>query len=158
WQQLTEKTAKSEARASARTRAGHKARNKQDSTSIETDTPAGTMTTGHPEYEVFGNDEHENTGTEMARTSVEDTNTGLDSGNSDVATGNNGSEPDVDHINTGSQGGDGSSAEATNNGPASVVARSNATYYQETSTTTTTTTADQFAEDRDRDQDPGALD
>ena len=155
WQQLTEKTAKIEARASARSRAGHKARSKQDDTSTSMDDPAAMLTIGQSREVAFDRGEHNPHDMEDTQTSVEHTNNGSGVQNGDVATGNNGSKPDVGDTNTGLQGGDGSSAEATNNGPASVVARSNATYYQETSTTTTTTTADEFAGNED--QTPGPL-
>jgi hypothetical protein len=138
WQELTDKTAKIEARASARSRAGHKARGKQAA-----DTPVSPtlMTTGHSDAELLGNDERLVEGPQNEKTSDAQTNNGLGSHSSAVASGNSGSGIDVDPVNTGSQGGDTSSAETTNNGQESVVAPSNATYYQEISTTTTTSSS-----------------
>ena len=139
WQELTEKTARIEARASARSKAGHKSRGKQEQSENGHGPSGAEMTAGHSNNRSFDPAKHSNGDMQIVQTSVAHSNAGPDVENRDVATGNSGSESDVDHINTGSQGGDASSAEATNNGPASVVAPSNATYYQETSTTTTTT-------------------
>jgi hypothetical protein len=150
WQELTEKTARIEARASARSKAGHKSRGKQEQTENGQDTFGAGMTAGHSDVDAFDTTEHNNEGMQDVQTSVAHSNAGPDFENRDVATGNNGSEPDVDHTNTGSRGGDASSAEATNNGPASVVAPSNATYYQEISTTTTTTVGSDVISDNGR--------
>ncbi|MBA2454195.1 MAG: hypothetical protein H0V47_13570 [Chloroflexia bacterium] len=166
WQALTDKTSKIEARASARTRAGHKARGKQAGSpnpaakDDETNTPdtehptlfGPLMTAGHLENDTLPNTERTGGEHGLAATSVASTNDGLTSRNNDVATGNTGLETDVEETNTGLQGGDDSSAEETNTGPASVVARSNATYHQEISTTTTTTTG-ATSHDRDNDDD-----
>jgi hypothetical protein len=158
WQQLTEKTARTEAKASARTRAGHKSRNKMELPADDDTVLVAEMTTGHFHDIVLHAHEHNDKANRQNGTSVAFTNNGSSTKNSDVASGNNGSEPDVDLINTGSQGGDESSAEATNNGPASVVERSNATYYQETSTTTTTTNRPEFAGDNFREPDQPVAD
>ncbi len=168
WQALTDKTSKIEARASARSRAGHKARDKKtEPAATETaqaedlDTPeeapstsAGPlMTSGHLGDDPFSVSEHPAGNDGQTETTVAHDNNGSTSQKSDVATSNTGLETDVDAINTGLKGGDESSAEPTNNGQPSVVARSNATYYQEISTTTTTTTG---AKHDDRDDSQGA--
>lgn len=171
WQALTDKTSKIEARASARTRAGHKAREKQAEPTRSTttaegpDTPSngsdsGTstiiaqeMTAGQFLDVSLTQDEQQASAHDLADTSVAATNDGSATPKSDVATGNTGLETDVDTINTGLKSGDESSAEATNTGPASVVARSNATYHQEISTTTTTTTGAKAHDRDDKDKD-----
>jgi hypothetical protein len=149
WQKLAAKTARIEARASARTRAGHQARAGQtprkETPSTEPDSVDHAMTSGHLKDGTLSNGQHAEGKQHRQQTSVASVNNGLHPIETSVAATNNGFDLDVATANNGLQGGEESSAETTNNGQASVVAPGNTTYYQEIPTTTTTTTGSETA-------------
>lgn len=144
WQQLAAKTARIEERASARSRAGHKARTGQTAPAAASSDPDSTiaarMTTGHYADTALPETQQSDGGGHHHQTVVAGCNNGLHDNTTNVAATNNGSGAGVEPTNTGLQGGEESSAETTNNGQPSVVAPGNTTYHQEISTTTTTTT------------------
>ncbi|MGD9857350.1 MAG: hypothetical protein AB7U20_20600 [Planctomycetaceae bacterium] len=123
WELLAARTAQEEARASARTRAGHKSRKGGTGLQIiDTETPS-----------VTGNDS-ESVGTStVAQTSVEQSN--------------NGSEIDVERSNRGSARKPRTSVAASNDGGPTDVAPTNTTYHQEITTTTTGKDESQKADD-----------
>lgn len=141
WQELQERTRAIEARASARTRAGHQSR---------ANTAAGNPRTMpdpmSPEAEqtddpLLPSTQQNVTDDEPAPTSVGEFNTGSQSSTSAVVEPTNtGSKSAVDAANTGSEPLQPTSVAVTSNGRKRVVGPSNTTYDQADLTTTTTTT------------------
>ncbi len=119
WQQLAQRAAEEEARASARTRAGHTRRRQLQS--------PGTVTPSHPQAGHA----------ESPSTFVDESNHGSQL---DVAPSNNGPPPVVVESSSCWIASAPSSVGEGNDDGRSSVAQSNRTYYQEQDTTTTTDT------------------
>lgn len=113
WQLLAARTAQEEARASARTRAGHKSRK----------SAAGLTVVDQKAPAVTGNDS-DSVGTEVAE-------------QTSVALSNNGLDIDVERSNRGSKENQRTSVAASNAGEPTDVAPTNTTYHQSKTTTTT---------------------
>ena len=114
WQKLAAKTEADEARASARTKAGHQARKKKTD-HLTPVSPIATATTRNDSDDVAIDSPHETI----------------------VAATNKGLAVDVELTNTGSTVESVASVDPTNVAGPTVVAQSNRTYYQENTTTTT---------------------
>ncbi len=117
WQQLAQRVAEEEARASARTRAGHARRRQLQSPDL--------VTPSHPQVGHA----------ERTSTSVDESNPGLQL---DVAPSNNGPPSGVGESSSGSIASEPSTVGAGNDERRSSVAHSNRTYDQQRDTTTTT--------------------
>ncbi len=161
WQKLAAKAAKQEARASARTKAGHRSRaRQQDASTTEeeaapsntneeippeaTGTPHGTtrdialMTDGHDSRRALVSAERRSSDGPETTTTVDRSNNGS------VATddkSNNGFDVPAEPGNNGLSSPERGSVASANNGCESSVEPGNTMYYQSPSTTTTTTTS-----------------
>ena len=144
WQRLTERAARDEARASARTKAGHarrtpdgSERQKYDTTGKEDNSPSANHREGNQATTVGEN----NTASETI-----------------VGRSNNGLASTADLTNSGFVPEEASIDDQTNEAPASAVGQSNPTYDQSGSTTTTTdfTEANADEEAGDERADPSA--
>ncbi len=135
WQRLAEKALKEEARASARTKAGHAKRSKATKEQSNPSDDIGTQQEHDSDVSTIsataGGDESDN------QTSVEGSNNGS---SMDVASTNSGSHGAVDSGNSGLAGDRATIADQRNEGEQSGVDQSNTTYYESSLTTTTTTT------------------
>ena len=151
WLKLSARAAKQEARASARTKAGHKSRarsndtNQGAHTTPERDRDHASegrsimkMTSGHISESVSVNTERSSLRGDAAPTTADLANGGSDA--TDDKSNNGSGEPD-DLTNNGSPTSEGGSVASTSNGYKSSVEPGNTMYY-ESSTTTTTTTSD----------------
>ena len=134
WRELEERAVREEARASARTKAGHAKRSKpsnqptngdaQNSTRQERDDGSSALQPTHEAAE------------QPHKTSVASTNHGSPI---DVDVGNNGSRPAAEQSNTGFVLKDVTIADQRNEGGPTGVDQANTTYYEGSITTTTTT-------------------
>lgn len=159
WQKLTAKAAKQEARASARTKAGHRSRARQqeaadepdNDTSSQLETTNGTasapptelvhvaqLTSGQDSDTSLFDDEHQSTDEVQTATTVDTFISG--SAIADEKS-NNGLEVPAEPGNNGSASPERGSVAGSNNGCESSVEPGNTMYYQSSSTTTTTTTS-----------------
>jgi len=170
WTKLAELATRQEARASARTKAGHRSRARKQEQSQEADAPPGAcdedsppgpdgpasetqpavLTTGHTNSLRFGDSEQSGSNDPQPETIA--------------ALPSNGSSPAVEKSNNGSKAADDESSNGlheiergsvadTNKGHESSVEPGNTMYYQSSSTTTTTTTSP--PEDAGEAQPPG---
>jgi hypothetical protein len=136
WQKLAAKAAREDARASARSKAGHRKRKgSSDEETRHRDSHTAEVASG------------EVTQQEAEQTSVAPHNIGSETTVQDI---NNGSEVDVAQDNRASDQKSSTIDEPDNEGSSTVVEPGNTTYNQELLNTTTTTTVD----DVERDQDP----
>lgn len=136
WQKLAAKAAREDAKASARSKAGHKKRKGKADTETQHDDSASAQAS-QPSVTQY----------EEAPTSVAPTNTGYETRVRDT---NNGSPIDVAESNRASDLKTSTIDAVINEGNPTVVEPANRTYDQETLNTTTTTTVD----DLERHQDP----
>lgn len=155
WQKLAARAAKQEARASARTKAGHRSRARNQSQEAETPrndeqprdnakaarrnaSTAAKMTTGHDNGDLFDADQQPTAAGHEATTTAGDVNSG-----SEVADeeSNNGFGLPVEPGSNGLRSPERGSVASSNNGRESSVEPGNTMYYQSPSTTTTTTTS-----------------
>jgi hypothetical protein len=125
WQRLAAKTAKTEKRASARSKAGHAARRGKGAEAVfsspddgDTATPEATAAATGFDSDIFANDSDN------------------DSVDTSVATGNTGSGVDVAGFNSGSTRNRPTGDDESNRGRPTSVRPSNRTYHQESTTTT----------------------
>ncbi len=147
WRELQERTRAIEARASARTRAGHQSRTNTSSTkpnsvlTAVTTTPDTETETVGADLHVLPNIQHADNTSSQTATNVERTNTGLlaleETG---VEQTNDGLTIDVAESNSASDALRPTIVATASNGRRSVVGTSNTTYDQTDLTTTTTTT------------------
>lgn len=155
WQQLAARAEREEARASARTKAGHASRSRPGDQAAPADQQASDSTAGASQLDddQSPSNQASNGGTNGSSESVvvAGTNNGLEA---DVAPANRGSNGAVAPDNSGSSGFEAGIAGPVNQGPEGVVDGSNTTYYQDRSTTTTTTTG--LDSSSDDDAPPGA--
>jgi hypothetical protein len=141
WQALAERAAKEDARASARTKAGHAKRSKpSNQTSNVADDVSRQKHDGEPEAES-----PESAPVAERATSVADINNGRAT---TVASGNNGLGDDVEPGNNALGGNGATIADQRNEGDPNSVELGNSTYNQTSHTTTTTTTAAYSESDR----------
>jgi hypothetical protein len=143
WRELQDRTRAIEARASARTRAGHKSRsNTTNSKPGAAQSSGSTETEADPvDRDLLPSIQRQEHSSASQPTSVERTNTGSRSPEMAVVDpSNNGSAIAVDPSNSGSTASRSTSVAARSNGRERVVGPSNTTYDQEILTTTTTTT------------------
>ena len=166
WQKLAARAAKQEARASARTKAGHRSRARQqeqaqadeadagDQAERETDSisperqsaanapsplhSAAEMTDGQITNATFSTDEHGGTERAQATTTDAPVNSGLAT---TAEESNNGLKAPDEPGNNGSGSPERGSVARSNNGRESSVEPGNTMYYQSSPTTTTTTTS-----------------
>ncbi|CAN5698760.1 hypothetical protein BH23CHL2_BH23CHL2_09840 [soil metagenome] len=159
WQKLAARTARQEARASARTKAGHRSRARKqdqppDGTTADTNDASedrqtqreartdqlqgALLTSGHDSDPAFINSERTSRANRQAETIAAFPNSGSDPA---VATSNNGSTPTDDESSNGLHEIERGSVADTNYGHESSVEPGNTMYYQSSSTTTTTTTS-----------------
>ena len=163
WQKLAERVARQEAKASARTRAGHRARAKrqeartgdlaqpglsQNSENGDQGDQAGTprrreaqpaeMTSGHDKPSPLPQAEQALADSAHGEVVVAPANSGLAIA---VGRSNNGFRLADDRASNGSNGNEGGSVADSNEGCESSVEPGNTMYYQSPSTTTTTTTS-----------------
>ncbi len=153
WKKLSERAAKQEAKASARTKAGHRSRarqqldgdgNDQEKTEARNghdhDRTVAEMTTGHISEGMSGGTEHSGAEATGEQTIADDTSNGLPTTDERA---NNGFESADDRANNGSRGTEGGNVANANHGYESSVEPGNTMYYESSSTTTTTTSAPQ---------------
>lgn len=135
WEAMRARAAEQEAKASARSRAGHDTRAGRAGRGQ----PRAIMTSGQNSTNLVGRDVQEAAAEEPASGSVAQSTNGSNTGQTTVARSNNGCRLVVAGSNEG-VGGDALGIVATSNAAAaSDVGQSNTTYDQGTSTTTTTT-------------------
>ena len=145
WQQLAERALKEEARASARTKAGHANRSKSTNKPSNTSSNNGTRQEDDGERSV--DSVRMNGRDEDANTSVDRANTGSGAG---VEPTNRGSSVAADKSNSGDVPKGPTIADERNRGGQTDVAPGNTTYYEQSLTTTTTTeTSDRGLPSRD---------
>jgi len=150
WQELQERTRAIEARASARSRAGHQRRNgsnaskpsAQSSGDDAAPTASESLTSQRRDGDSLPTAQHPTPDLGDPRTSVATSNTGSDVLDpTDVERTNRGSGVDVAASNRAFDRNGASVVAGGSNGHQSVVAPSNTTYDQDSFTTTTTTTS-----------------
>ena len=138
WQALAERAEQEDARASARTKAGHAKRSKP------TNQPSNEITESSRQKRD-GNTEGVPVRSMAPATNVDATNKGNET---TVAPGNSGSEGDVEPSNNALGGNGATIADQRNEGNPNSVELGNTTYNQTSHTTTTTTTASFLESDR----------
>ncbi|MGH9173517.1 MAG: hypothetical protein ACRD1H_04120, partial [Vicinamibacterales bacterium] len=167
WRELQERTSAIEARASARTRAGHQSRT---GATPSNDAPAARSmpnrdgdgddhddeNNGDPDAALLPDTEQDGVSVRSVATSVATSNSGCHEGESiDVGGGNTGLAIAVAAANDGLAARPATTAAPTNDGRHPIVGHGNTTYDQPNLTTTTTTTS---LSDRDASaNDPGAV-
>jgi hypothetical protein len=135
WRELEERATRDEARASARTKAGHANRTKSSNRPSNIDSDNGSRQEGDGGDSPVSSVDQPEDGVDA--TSVGDTNDGLAI---DVEPANNGSATADDESNKGFRLEDVTIAGQRNEGGTTGVGQSNTTYYEGLNTTTTTTT------------------
>lgn len=145
WRKLAARAAREEARASARTKAGHAKRSKASIQPSNSDRPETTRQESDTPVDVAG--ETGNDSPLATLTSIDQSNEGSLAA---VDVSNNGSDVVAEQSNSGSGEILPTIVEPTNEGGTRAVDQSNTTYYEGSNTTTTTTVHSQLPREEHR--------